>query len=337
MRCYGWKSADFRRYEPLMLVKKIQILVIAATLPTVASPVSAIASCDRSPNLNCFLHYIDQRLQADTDSPELQEARLHLQYELDANGIGTTIDISKRSDEYLRIKKILDHEEEYLSLLKEKQFEKAITQVSSVQQPLLDLNSPLPQLLLIEYLTLNLLDETADNIKREMYRQAIEDKSDLSSIIPKVARYEVLGGAPEKGRHTLENTPIDEFSNTTDYHSKQLTLMLSEISHTLFLEPASSTGDCTTQPSQLGQNLKTIFSPEHIALLRNIGEAPDEQQTWQAYIDLINLYKNADVCPLNITLMTQALIQALTQPEHTRQHHNLNLVFTARSIRRYLN
>lgn len=293
-------------------------------------------NCKNSPDLNCLLATAHRALSETPEDESIDEVWMHLQFELDQQNLELETPVNVRADEYIALKKALQMEERFLALLNRSQIGDAQKMLADLPRMLQDLNHPRPEYLLIEFMILNLQDDEAEQTKRDLYKSFLDNKQAMIEEISNVARYEILGGAPQKGRQTLSNASIDGFSNPLLFQSKHITETLAERSEALFLNPSHLEQDCWHGSKPMARSFYESLTQTELNWLQDLVSGPDTNQNIVGIVDLANLYQNGEKCPLNSIILTHWLIQSLTWPDSTIHISLLDLIFTARSIRRYV-
>lgn len=230
-----------------------------------------------------------------------------------------------------------------LTLQKEDEFIRSVTrnELSAsagniIQQPFHDTLAPTGGTLLIEKLTLQLQDHTAEEIKRSQLEQVLAAGTTPNTTLIRLARHEILGGAPAKGLATLSNTRIDEFSDTNLYTEKRALTELGHTASTLFLNPEAANINCEQDSNTTMSSMIRFFSTTHQTLLKSLWNTPDIQHAWKNQLTLSLLYKNAESCTLFVELHVNQLIQSAQQYQSANEQDVINLIQLARAIRRYL-
>ncbi|RLT92533.1 MAG: hypothetical protein D9N14_20540 [Ketobacter sp.] len=258
------------------------------------------------------------------DSP----LREHLQFEVETLHKQPAASLSPLQKELMR-------EEKLIQLVQSGKLEAAQAQSEDIPQPLQDLTQSQGTHLVIQQLTLQLDDESAEQLKRERLEASLKNGNAPDLELINIARHEILGGDPKKGLATLNNVQVNEFSDIALAHELAIVRQLGHASEALFLNPAAAKGDCNQDSGLLYSNISLYFSPEHQQLIEPLWNTPDLPQAWRAQLALSTLYRNAGACEILISLHLKQIIHSALQFSVHSEKDGQDLVFLLRAIRRY--
>ena len=281
--------------------------------------------CIKTPTHDCLIAFIDKALKSQDNTTKQSKKLLQLwTLERKKNALIT-------SDE--------NHSTEEKNVRATQQPTLQDRQVNSASffQPLRDASGRSPASLRIEYLTLNLKDNEADQLKRQLIdHELVHNPKRVANTIIDIASAEIIGGSPQKGKNTLSKAKINEFSNTLLVFKRQSLLLMADLSSQLFLDPTYNETRCQGTENPTLQSLNAFFSTETIALLSLIQQIPDTLVRMGQELGLILLHKNADSCPLLSTVLLQYFIQQEIDFSLKNDSPLSHLIYFSIAIRRHV-
>ena len=298
----------------------------------VVSVTANSTTCDQQPSVACLAQHINTQIETlETRGKQLNPTtRTHWAYESHQLNNSPT----PKTNNLIAT---LMLEDEFIQNLRQRN-NNALQQPHSQQlaEPFHDLLAPNANSLLIEYLTLQLQDAQAEALKRKQLEHVIVIGTTPNATLLQIARSEILGGAPNKGLSTLNNTQIDEFSDIHLFAEKYNLTELGTTAKTLFLDPESAKKNCKQDSRHAISSVTHYFSEPHQTLLESLWNTPDINLAWKNQLNAAILYQNAGSCSLFINLHVHHLIQSATNYHAETDANILNLIYLLRAIRRYI-
>ncbi|MEE2731475.1 MAG: hypothetical protein VYA55_11690 [Pseudomonadota bacterium] len=298
-----------------------------ATVAALLISASISASTCNQPTVPCLQEHVAKQLDAlglPTDS------LLHEHYRFEAETL-----YNQPAAKLSPLQKELMREEKLIQLVQSGKLDAAQAQSEDIGHPLQDLMVPQGAHLIVQKLTLNLDDESAEQLKRERLEASMHQGNAPDLELIEIARHEILGGDPKKGLTTLNNVQVNEFSDIALANELAIVRQLGHASEALFLNPAAAKGNCDQDSDLLYSSVNRFFSPEHQQLIEPLWNTPHLPQAWRAQLALSTLYRNAGACDLLISLhINQVIHSALQFGAHSEQDGQ-DLIFLLRAIRRY--
>jgi len=310
----------------LRALKYVLLIVLSAV-----SAQGNSTTCDQQPDIACLMQHIHTQIETlEAQGKQLTPTTLtHWAYESHQLN-------NSPAPKTNNLIATLMKEDEFIQSLRQHSKESQQQRSQQLADPFHDLLAPSAHSLLIEYLTLQLQDAEAEAIKRKQLEQVMVIGTTPNATLLQIARYEILGGAPNKGLSTLNNTHIDEFSDIHLFAEKYNLTELGTTAKTLFLDPESAKKNCKQDSRHAISSVTHYFSEPHQTLLESLWNTPDINLAWKNQLNAAILYQNAGSCSLFINLHVHHLIQSATNYHAETDANILNLIYLLRAIRRYI-
>lgn len=234
------------------------------------------------------------------------------------------------------LRQTLEQEEKIIKLIRQDDIEATRTLITRKSTPFHDLLAADTRQLIMQRLILNLEDQHAEQIKRELLETHWKSGKPPAELIMNIARHEILGGDPRKGLVTLTNVQIDGFSNISATTEHLNILQLGKTAESIFLDPTAAQKNCSKDNGIMLNSIQQFLSIPEKDLLNSFWNTPDIQQAWKAHLTLALLYKNSGSCELLVSLhVNQVIWSAINYRPDTEQDF-IGLIYLLRTIRRYL-
>lgn len=285
--------------------------------------------CISEPAPRCLIQNLLALASQQPDAPWLTPAlATHLQFEAQQWQLSSSLGTQQQN-----LIALLEQEERFLSHLRMQRWDEADALLPDLAPSLHDYWGSPPVTLMLEALALSLQDARADTLKRHFYASLLSlDNQDRARRMLAVARHEILGGQPDKGRATLANTDIDAFSPSEFFQARRNMEMLATRSEQIFLQPDQGLQQCN-DPATVNTALLMLLSDD---LLVSLHALPDTSSRIDMLLLLARTYHNGAQCKL-LTLWLGS--QAVSLSNHLPIDSTdtlLQRILLARSIRRYL-
>ena len=292
--------------------------------------------CLQEPTARCLIRHAIDRLSAmEADDPLREELLQQTAFESKLFGLTFPIN-SEGNTNPSTLNNQLMREEQLLQTLQQKKWSAIEPQLNAVSLPLQDFLHPSAPALYLEALALALQDDEADLFKKKYYASLMHLTHDTrTERMLMVARHEMLGGQPDKGFNTLNNTDLDEFSASQDVMVRRSLELLAKRSRRLFLQPDQNTLMCDN-PNQLARAMHAYLADDDLRNLFTSPLFPDTQSRIEVLLLLARLHHNSASCPLlENWLRAQAILLSIQSYDESARSV-LSQVYIARAIRRYL-
>ena len=319
----------------LFFIASTTLLLAWAILNSGAAHASG-DGCSSEPTPRCLIASLVRTASEQREAPWLTpELNAHLMFEAQQWKIPATHLATESGQQNIHSE--LEQEEQFLAHLQHQRWRAAEALLPILAPQMQDFWRSPPSAVMLESLTLALQDTNADQLKKDFYASLLKQSSTLrAQPMLAVARHEILGGQPDKGRITLANTDIDAFSPSEFFQARRATEILAVRSEQLFLQPDEGLQSCSTA-SDIGRALHLFLSDDLFLSHHQRTPLSDAESQIQSLLMLARLYHNSAQCPLlELWLRNQAVFMA-TQLPADDEHTLLQRIFIARVIRRHLN
>ena len=313
------------------------VFIIICQIDVYAKPSKAISQSDdnpclSTPNYSCLTDFIGKQLRQPKlkgDNSNQQQWQLETA-KIKKNKTGGSKLTGAWSKQFFLEEQILQQIEQNQTLARP-------TKLPYFYLPMQDSRATSPASILIETLTLQLQDQKANLIKRQLLEYTMEHRpTRINHTVLQIAQAEIVGGAPTKGLESIATATLDEFSDTRLVHEKQVTSMMGSLSEKLFLDPTYRETRCDDDTNPITQSIDTLLNRKTIELLVTIQQTPEQSARTKLLLSLIQLHKNAGSCPLLMDLLIQYSIQSEIELYLAQESSITDLIFFSRAMRRYL-
>lgn len=287
--------------------------------------------CISEPAPRCLIQNLLALASQQPDAPWLTPAlATHLQFEAQHWQLSSSLVAQQQQPDLIAL---LEQEERFLSHLRMQRWDEADALLTDLAPSLHDYWGSPPVTLMLEALALSLQDARADTLKRHFYASLLSlDNQDRARRMLAVARHEILGGQPDKGRTTLANTDIDAFSPSEFFQARRNMEMLATRSEQIFLQPDQGMQQCN-DPASVNAALLMLLSDDLLASLHTL---PDTLSRIDMLLLLARTYHNGAQCKLLVLWLGSQAVSLSTHLPIGTTDTPLQRILLARTIRRYL-
>lgn len=287
--------------------------------------------CAREPTPRCLIQELVTRIHHEPDAAWLTPS-LATQLYFEARQWNISPAVNPLPEQQTLVTQ-LEQEERFLSHLHAQRWEKAEAMLPDLAATMQDFWDSPPATLVLEERILALQDTHADALKRRYYDSLLSlDSQKRAQRMLAVARHEILGGQPDKGRTTLANTDIDAFSPSEFFQARRTMEWLANRSDRIFLQPDQGLQHCNDVAS-VNAALLILLSDDLLMILDTLADIP-------ARIDLLlslaRTYHNGAQCRLLTLWLCSQAVSFATQLPFDHTDALLQRILIARTLRRYL-